>query len=179
MLQAADGRLLSFVQVDELPQVRVDVRIYEVDRTRLFERSVDAVVISSSYDQPGLSPSPISQVVQGGSAPSVPVDEVQNVLGLLGGTLVDQFQYAGDRFAVDAVFQFLETDGYARRLSSPTLSVLSGELALFQVGGSLPIETTFTYFGPVGGTNGPLASTVGFVDFGGPALRAPARGRAG
>ncbi len=165
ILSAAGGRLLSFLEVEDLPQVRVDVRIYEVDRSELFERKVDAVVLASSFDQPGLAPSPLAGLIQGDGAPTVGPDEVQNIAGLLDGTLVNEFQYAGDRFAVDAVFQFLENEGFARRLSSPSLSVLSGELALFQVGGSLPIETAFTFF--VGGGDAtPLASSVGFVDFG-------------
>ena len=60
---------------------------------------------------------------------------MMQVLGFLGGGLSSQTQFTAGRFAVDNVFNLLENLGIARSLSSPSLTVLSGEIASFQVGG--------------------------------------------
>ncbi len=66
----------------------------------------------------------------------------------------------------------LEREGIAQTLSSPSLTVLSGELAQVQVGGEVPVPTAFApAFGSAAATAGAAAtpgvfSSVEFVPFG-------------
>jgi len=63
---------------------------------------------------------------------------------LLGGAAQSQWQVVASDFALDVFMSLLETDGVARSLARPTLTVLSGESALFNVGGAIPIQNTLT-----------------------------------
>jgi type II secretory pathway component GspD/PulD (secretin) len=82
---------------------------------------------------------------------------------------------ATTKFAIDAAFSLLEQQGLARTLSSPSLTVLSGEQAQFQVGGEIPIPESFVpVLGGVTtgggstvttGTTG-IFQTINFVPFG-------------
>jgi Flp pilus assembly secretin CpaC len=151
VLEAADGRIVSFIDVDDLPQVRVDVRLYEVNTTRLKSFGSDFTLLVSDFDQPSLNPARAGRVVQGANAPRVGdqttgIDDVdiQNVLSFLSGSLLNQFQISGGPVAVDSALSLLEARGLARSLSRPSMTVLSGELAFFQVGGDVPIPASFT-----------------------------------
>ena len=76
---------------------------------------------------------------------------IQNVLSFLNGGLLNELQYAGGGFAIDAALSLLEREGIAQSLSSPSLTVLSGELAQVQVGGEVPVPTAFApAFGAAG-----------------------------
>jgi type II secretory pathway component GspD/PulD (secretin) len=65
------------------------------------------------------------------------------------------------RFALDAVLTYLEQQGIARSLSSPSLTVLSGEQAQFQVGGDIPVPQTTTT-----GTSLAVFQSIQFINFG-------------
>jgi pilus assembly protein CpaC len=74
---------------------------------------------------------------------------------------------------VDAALSFLEREGIAQTLSSPSLTVLSGELAQVQVGGEIPVPSAFApAFSTTssGGTTttstGGVFSSVEFVPYG-------------
>jgi pilus assembly protein CpaC len=146
VVEAANGRLISFLEVTDIPQVRVDIRLYEVNCTKLRSFNSDWGAIGTNFSQTGLLPSVPGQTLQGFGAPSVGTQgknpDIQNVLGFLAGTLTNQFQLSGDNFTFDWLLSFLETKGYARSLSRPQLTVLSGERALFQVGGEIPVPTS-------------------------------------
>jgi len=155
VVEAAGGRILSFIQVADLPQVRVDIRLFEVNRTRLRTYNTSTAALASDFRQPGLLPAAGAQLVQGGRAASVSGQPaVQDVLAFLGGTLSNQLQFTAGRFAIDTVFSLLERHGIARSLSSPSLTVLSGELAQFQVGGEIPVPEAFVPILGTGGTGG-------------------------
>jgi pilus assembly protein CpaC len=146
-VSVADGRVLSFIEVEDLPQVRVDVRVYEVNRTELMTYAPQLVAIFSDFNQPSLQPAGAAVDVQGAQAARVGgtgSDEVQNVVGFLERGFSNQFQYAGKHIAIDSVMQILENRGIARSLSNPSLTVLSGEDANFGVGGEVPIPQAFT-----------------------------------
>lgn len=142
VIEAADGRLLSFIEVTDLPQVRVDIRLYEVNCTRLRAHNSDFGIIASNFNQGSLNPARAALGLQGPGASRVGSsgsDDVQNVLSFLSGTLSNQFQLSTDHFALDSLLSLLESKGFARSLSKPSLTVLSGERAFFQVGGEVPI----------------------------------------
>jgi Flp pilus assembly secretin CpaC len=146
-VSVAGGRVLSFIEVEDLPQVRVDVRVYEVNRTELMTYAPQLVAIFSDFNQPSLQPANAAVDVQGLQAARVGgtgSDEVQNVVGFLERGFSNQFQYAGKHVAIDSVMQILENRGIARSLSNPSLTVLSGEDANFGVGGEVPIPQAFT-----------------------------------
>lgn len=165
-LELADGRILSFIEVEDIPQVRVDIRLYEVNRTALLSWDGDFNLIASDFTQPSLEPAQNSTVIQGDQAPRVGASgapDIQNVVGFLGGAFSNQLQYSGSNWAVDSLFSVLENEGIARGLAATSLSVLSGEVALFQVGGQVPVDVSVAT--PVAGSSGVLNS-VQFIDFG-------------
>lgn len=174
LISIGKGRIVAMLDVDDVPQVRVGVRIYEVNRTALLQFAPELTTIWSDFNQPGLSPSSGAIGVQGSAnaarvGPSSTQD-VQGVLSFLEDGLTQEFQYAGSHFAVDAIFSILESRSIARALASPSLTVLSGEDANFQVGGEIPIPEAFSpAFGSeatAGNTTPGVFSSVEFRRFG-------------
>jgi Flp pilus assembly secretin CpaC len=171
-IQVANGRILSFIEVADLPQVRVDIRLEEVNRTKLRALNPNAVLAVSNFRQPSLNPAQSATTVQGDQAARVGASgaAIQNVLSFLNGGLLNQLQYAGSHAAIDTALSLLEREGIAQSLSSPTLTVLSGELAQVQVGGEVPVPTAFApAFGAaaaVPGATPGVFSSVEFVPFG-------------
>lgn len=144
-MEAAGGRIVSFIEVTDLPQVRVGIRLWEVNRTKLRSLNPNAVLATSSFRQPSLNPAQSATTVQGNQAARVGSAgaAIQNVLSFLDGGLLNQLQYSGNGLAVDAAMSFLEREGIAQTLSSPSLTVLSGEIAQVQVGGEIPVPSAF------------------------------------
>lgn len=177
-VEAANGQIISFIEVTDLPQVRVDIKLLEIDRTKLRTLNPNSVLLNSSFRQPSLNPAQSAVAVQGDQAARVGSvgAAIQNVLSFLDGGLLNELQYSGNGFAVDQTLSFLEREGIAQTLSSPSLTVLSGELAQVQVGGEVPVPNAFApAFGTVtttGGAGGSTATTPGvfssveFVPFG-------------
>lgn len=171
VVEAADGRLLSFLEVRDLPQIRVSIKLYEVNRTKLRTYNPNTALLTSEFQQPSLNPALAAGAVQGGQAPRVGGGgrtTVQNVLAFLGGTLSNQMQFTSPHFAVDQVFTLLERAGIAKSLSSPSITVLSGEQATFQVGGEIPIPEAFAPIfgtGQTGAATGLAAGVFSFVSF--------------
>lgn len=163
-LELAGGRILSFIEVRDLPQVRVDIRLYEVNRTKLLGFESEVGVLAGDFTQGSLNPAGSAAAYQGAGAARVGANgqDIQNALAFLDGSLSNQLQFAGSNWAVDSLFEMLEREDVARSLANPTLSVLSGELALFQVGGRVPIEQAF---GTQVGIQG-VFNTVSFIEFG-------------
>ncbi len=171
-IEAAGGRILSFIEVSDLPQVRVDIRLVEVNRTKLRTMSPSSVLALSNFRQPSLDPAQSARAIQGDQAARVGTTgaAIQNVLSFLNGGLLNELQYSGSHFAIDAALSLLEREGIAQSLSSPSLTVLSGELAQVQVGGEVPVPTAFApAFGGAAAATGAtpgVFSSVEFVPFG-------------
>jgi Flp pilus assembly secretin CpaC len=154
-MEIANGRILSLLTVDDLPQVRIDIRLYEVNRTALLSWNSAQSAKVTDFEQPSTLRNPqfVQNPVTGEFIPDPnlpPTDnaDVQNVVSFLGGALINNFQISGDHVDINSLFSLLESEGIARRLSNPSLTVLSGELAFFGVGGTVPIESSFvTDFG--------------------------------
>ena len=172
-IEVAGGRILSFIEVSDLPQVRVDIRLVEVNRTKLRTFNPNSVAVVSDFRQPSLNPAQSATTVQGDQAARVGAAgaAIQNVLSFLNGGLLNELQYAGGHAAIDSALSLLEREGIAQSLSSPSLTVLSGELAQVQIGGEVPVPTAFApAFGAVAtgaatATPG-VFSSVEFVPFG-------------
>ena len=167
VLSMAQGRILSFVEVRDMPQVRVAVQLFEIDRDRLFQFSSEVQGLVSDFDQPALNPSNVGNSIQANPASvgAFSDSDVQAGLASLANGFSQQVQVNGRRFALDTLLQALEARGIARRLSSPVLTVLNGETAQFQVGGEIPVPQAFTPAAGGGSGLGTFAS-VDFRQFG-------------
>jgi Flp pilus assembly secretin CpaC len=172
-IEISGGRLISFLNVADVPQVRVGVRIYEISRNRLRSFSPNLAVVVSDFNQPGLLSAPNGPArAVGAGAPlnAATRTAFQNVLAFLGGSFANELQLTSGHFAIDAVLSYLERVGIARSLSTPSLTVLSGEQAIFQVGGEIPIQEAFAPFATGGAVPGTALLTTfittTFVSFG-------------
>ena len=161
VVSVANGRLLSFIDVRDLPQIRVSIRLYEINRTELLAYASDFTVLYSDFDQPELLPSSSAIGAQGLNAARVGSfsdTDVQSITGFLADGFTQELQISGGNFAVDATLNTLESRGIARSLAHPSLTVLSGEQALFQVGGEIPVPQS--YDTDSGGSSGVFNSVV-------------------
>jgi pilus assembly protein CpaC len=160
ILEAAGGRLISFLEVADLPQVRVGIRLYEIDRTKLktFNPNV-AFAAGTSRNSIGINGSNLNPQTGGSGT------DFNTALGFISGTLLNHTQLTTAHFALNTVLSYLEQQGVARSLSSPSLTVLSGEQAIFQVGGDIPVSQSFaTAF--TSATAAGVLNSVNFVNFG-------------
>jgi len=156
-VELAGGRILSFIKVADIPQVRVQIRLLEVNRTKLKALGVDSAWLTSDFRQPSLNPAGTATTVQGDQAARVGANGagVQNVLSFLSGGLMNELQFSGGHAAIDVALSLLEREGIAQTLSSPSLTVLSGEMAQVQVGGEIPVPVAFSpAFGSSTGAGG-------------------------
>jgi Flp pilus assembly secretin CpaC len=167
VLSMARGRVLSFVEVRDRPQVRVAVQLFEIDRDQLFQFSSEIQALVADFDQPALNPSIVGNNIQPNpsNVGAFRDADVQAGLASLANGFSQQIQVSGRRLALDTLLQALEARGIARRLSSPVLTVLNGETAQFQVGGEIPVPQAFTPAAGGGSGLGTFAS-VDFRQFG-------------
>ncbi|MFK7895277.1 MAG: pilus assembly protein N-terminal domain-containing protein [Myxococcota bacterium] len=163
-LSLANGRILSFIEVEELPHVRLEARIYEVNRSRLRGWDPNFNVLIGGTDDIELLPSIASGFVEDGGQ-GITAGDIQGALSLInGGTLLGGLQYVGDAFAIDVALGLLERASIARALAKPSISVLAGEVATFSAGGQIPIAVTVDT--TTSATAGTLLSSTIFADFG-------------
>ena len=133
------------------------------------------MALGANFDEPGLVSGGLAQSVQGvDGAAGVGEDQVQGIAGWLQGAFSGQFQINAGRFAADAIFRYLESEGVARSLSAPKMTVLSGETAMFQVGGEVPIPSALG-----SATSNFIVATVQFRSFGIQLAVRPLVGRSG
>ncbi len=137
LLAAGGGRILSMIEVRDLPLVRVSVQMHEVDRVRLKTWRPDLSLISTGYNSGGRFP------IEGLQQRSATASEVENALQMVGGALINNLQIASGSYAFDLLFSLLEEEGISRTLSRPTLTVLAGESAVFRAGGEVPVPSAF------------------------------------
>jgi len=161
LLSVANGRILSMIKVRDLPQVRVSVQMHEVNRGRLKAWDPNLSVVSDGYTSNAVVPAggisvqedPSQRIGAAGSR------QIEGALQLLGGTLVNNFQVGFSDVAFDLLFSLMEDEGISRTLSRPTLTVLAGESALFQVGGEVPVPSSFAPAGTDSGSSGVFSGT--------------------
>jgi Flp pilus assembly secretin CpaC len=149
ILKSASGRVLSFLEVDELPQIMVNIRVLQIDRGRARRLGIDYRVDGArfsvgSFQQPGRT-----NITAPPSPPSI--------TSILGGNVVATF--VDKTFAIAAAIDFLQQKDLARSVAEPNITTLSGESASVLIGGEVPIPTT---------TVGTVTSVQGFLfqDFG-------------
>lgn len=141
LLTAASGRIVSTIQVRDLPQIRVAVQMYEVNRQRLQQWRPDYSLVTNGYDADG------GLFGLGGKNDQGSAGLIENALQVLGGALVSNLQIGTSQVAFDLLFSALEKEGISRTLSRPNLTVLAGETAVFRAGGEVPVPTAFASSG--------------------------------
>jgi Flp pilus assembly secretin CpaC len=169
LLSVANGRILSMIEVRDLPQVRVSVQIHEVNRIRMKNWRPDLTMVSDGFKSESQTPGGSGLSIQPDGTqrigPSGGSQQVENALQILGGTFTNQLQIGGAEMAFDLLFSLMESEGISRTLARPTLTVLAGESALFQVGGEVPVPSSFA--APGNDTNGAgVFSGTNFRSFG-------------
>lgn len=160
-VELADGRILSFIQVEDIPQVRVSIRLFEISRNDLlnWDSNINKIGVAD-FDTNGINPNTplfgandtIVNNANGDPILFASNTDVSNVISFLEGGFANQIMVGGEHFNLDAVFRLLETESIARTLANPTLTVLSGEVAAFSDGGSVSVTSSVST--SVGGVNG-------------------------
>ena len=145
VLKSASGRVLSFLEVDELPQIMVSIRVLQIDRGRARSLGIDYRIDAEkwsigSFNQPGRA-----SIVR-------PPTETPSISGLTGGNLVASF--VDKTLAIVAAIDMLQQRDVARAVAEPNITTLSGESASVLIGGEVPIPTT---------TVGQVAAVQGFL----------------
>ena len=160
LLSVAKGKVLSSIEVEDLPQVRVSVQLYEVNQRRLKQWRPDISVLSNGYNnEQGLFGLEGMNARESGSA------SIENALQLIGGQLTNNLQLSTSQFAIDMLFSLLEQEGISKTLSRPTLTVLAGESAVFKVGGEVPVPTSYSPSGVTSGQQGNSGSVFSGTEF--------------
>lgn len=160
LLSVANGKVLSSIEVEDLPQVRVSVQLYEVNQRRLKQWRPDISVLTTGYEkEQGLFG--LEGIASRGSGSAT----IENALQLIGGQLTNNLQLSTSQFAIDMLFSLLEQEGISRTLSRPTLTVLAGESAVFKVGGEVPVPTSYSPSGVTSGQQGNSGSVFSGTEF--------------
>jgi Flp pilus assembly secretin CpaC len=107
----AEPRLLDLLEVKGGKQIRVELRVLEINRTALRDLGVNFPALAAPGVAIGQIPNPATGGVTG----------------------------VAQRTPVQALVQALENRNAARTLSAPSAVVLSGQEARFNVGGEIPI----------------------------------------
>ena len=145
VLKSASGRVLSFLEVDELPQIMVSIRVLQIDRGRARSLGIDYRIDAEkwsigSFNQPGRT-----SIVR-------PPADTPSISGLTGGNIVASF--VDKTLAIVAAIDMLQQRDVARAVAEPNITTLSGESASVLIGGEVPIPTT---------TVGQVAAVQGFL----------------
>ena len=135
VISIAGGRLISMIEVRDVPQVRVAIQMHEVNRSRMKAWRPDLSIMTNGYNASG----PLALGETGAAGAS----GLENALQILDGTLINNLQIGGSDIAFDLLFSLMENEGISRTLSRPTLTVLAGESSVFQVGGEIPVPSAF------------------------------------
>jgi pilus assembly protein CpaC len=167
-IELAEGRIVSFLTVEDLPQVRIDIKLYDVNRTDLlaWNSQIQQATVAD-FDTNGVNPNAITGGTNANGDPILGSSntDIANIVSFLETGFGNRVLVGGGHFAIDAAFNLLERQGIAKSLSSPSLTVLSGELAAFGDGGSVSVRTSVsTEVGGIG--NAGVFSSVEQLTFG-------------
>ncbi len=134
VVTSESGRVVSFLEVDELPQVLVSIRVVEVDRTKAKKAGINFRFDNGDFSIGNY----LSPQVRG--LPPGNDGGAASVTGLAGANLVAAF--VDDATSVLAAIDFLEDKALARSVAEPNILTLTGESASVVVGGEVPVPTT-------------------------------------
>jgi pilus assembly protein CpaC len=139
VVTSESGRVISFLEVDELAQLMVSIRVLEVDRGKARKMGVnfrlDAEHVSiGNY----VGPQTPNGLPGAGRGNGLNTGVLSGALGV-GGNLVASFV---DRASsILTAIDFLDSKNLVRSVAEPNILTLSGEQATVLVGGEVPIPT--------------------------------------
>lgn len=133
VITAANGRIMSLLQVDDQPRVEIQMRIVAVDRSRTDELGIDWRLDGNRVSIGSL---------HGGVVEELPSPTTTEKINTGSANLIG-FLYPGS-YAIQAFIRAIEDKGAATILSEPLLTAVSGESSSFLVGGSIPIPQQTT-----------------------------------
>jgi pilus assembly protein CpaC len=139
-----------------IPQVRLKVRVVEIDRTKAQQLGIDLFANGKNTANAGTGQFPAITV--GSNATSGVATGASS--GLLGLTNLLTLFYYNDAMGLGAAIQDLETKQIIQILAEPTLSAISGGKASFLSGGEFPFPVV------QGGTGGFTSVTIQFRPYG-------------
>ncbi len=134
VVTSESGRVVSFLEVDELPQVLVSIRVVEVDRTKAKKAG-----INFRFDNGDLSIGNFLSPQASGLPPGSD-GGVASIAGVGGTNIVAAF--VNDATSILTAIDFLEDKALARSVAEPNILTLTGEPATVVVGGEVPVPTT-------------------------------------
>jgi len=143
------------VAPQHLPQVRLKVRVIEIDRTKAQQMGFDLFANGKNTANVGTGLFP--SITVGGNASSGLSGSQGGLLGLQG--LLTLFYY-NDALGLGAAIEDLEQKQIIQILAEPTLSAINGEKASFLSGGEFPFPVV------QGGTGGFTSVTIQFRPYG-------------
>lgn len=123
-------------------QVMLDVTVAEINRTAMEQHGIDIRVVQDNFIVASMFGAGIPPQVLN----TVPPQIIQPLLPLTVGPDTPTYAFIFPNEDFTAFVQAMETEGLASILARPRLMALSGQNAVFQVGGEIPIRiaTGFT-----------------------------------
>ncbi|HTW49066.1 MAG TPA: type II and III secretion system protein family protein [Acidobacteriaceae bacterium] len=146
------------VAPQHLPQVRLKVRVVEIDRTRATEMGFDWFANGKNTANIGTGQFP--SIVAGSNATSGVSSGTSATGSLLGLSNLLNLFYYNDALGLGAAITDLENKQIIQILAEPTLSAISGQKASFLDGGEFPFPVV------QGGTGGFTSVTIQFRPYG-------------
>lgn len=140
VLSSESGRVISFLEVDDLQQILVGIRVYEVDRQKARSLGVNYKLVGDKF---ALAVSHVPNAIGnsvGGVAMPVIRGRPAEVTGTEGGNVVGAL--VSDSLALLSAIDVLQERAVARSVAEPNVLTLTGEEASVVVGGEVPIPTT-------------------------------------
>ena len=145
VLTSESGRVVSFLEVDELSQVMVSIRVLQVDRGKARKMGINFRIDTEhvsigNYTGPQ---TPLGLPGQLGARPDV--SSGQALIGSTLGTSANVVAAFVDKAtSIFTAIDFLNTKNLVRSVAEPNILTLSGEAATVLVGGEVPIPVTTT-----------------------------------
>jgi pilus assembly protein CpaC len=142
VVTSESGRVISFLEVDELAQLMVSIRVLEVDRGKARRMGVN-FRLDTEHVSIGNYVGPQSRNLPRAGSSGALGGAIGGTFGSAlstGGNLVASFV---DRAtAILAAIDFLDSKNLVRSVAEPNILTLSGEHATVMVGGEVPIPTS-------------------------------------
>jgi len=133
VVSSDSGRVISFLEVDEIFQVLVSTRVLEIDRGKAQSAGIN-------YRVDGTRFSIASYSGEQQNLFSLARGQAADVTGMSDGNVVGA--YVSSSAAILAAVDFLTQQQVARSVAEPNVMTLTGEEATVLVGGEVPIPTT-------------------------------------
>lgn len=125
--------IINLIEVPAIQQVQVQLKFIEISRSALREMGINVWYRGQGYQGGLIGPTGMQ---------SLPENLwVKNTLPILGAPMSGSFSalFSTTHTPISATLSLLQSNGFAKTLSEPTLVAMSGQQADFLVGGEFPI----------------------------------------